>query len=92
MKKSDLEKQKAMKLSGKMKQAGSSVLFGQKAAAPLDRRDQRKQDQALGLVPFAVKLHGDLVAQLQAVAQARAVGMNELVAELLTKALAELPK
>lgn len=91
MKKSDLEKQKAMKLSGKMKQAGGSAPFGQKAAAPLDRRDQRKQDQALGLVPFAVKLHGDLVAQLQALAQARAVGMNELVAELLAKALAGQP-
>lgn len=92
MKKSGLEKQRAMKLSSKMKQAGGSAPFGQKAAAPLDRRDQRKQDQALGLVPFAVKLHGDLVARLQAAAQARAVGMNELVAELLTKALAESPK
>lgn len=92
MKKSGLEKQKAMKLTGKMKQAGTSAPFGQNAAAPLDRRDQRKQDQALGLVPFAVKLHGDLVAQLQAVAQARAIGMNEVVAELLAKALADQPQ
>ncbi|MEO8600857.1 MAG: hypothetical protein ABI656_13615, partial [bacterium] len=86
MKKSGLEKQKAMKLTGKMKQAGTSATFGQDAAAPLDRRDQRKLDQALGLVPFAVKLHGDLVAQLQAVAQASGTGMNEVVAELLAKA------
>jgi len=43
-------------------------------------------------VPFAVKLHGDLVAQLQAIAQARTMGMNEVVAELLTKALADQPK
>lgn len=92
MKKSGLEKQKAMKLTGKMKQAGAGAAFGQNAAAPLDRRDQRKQDQALGLVPFAVKLHGDLVAQLQAAAQARSVGMNELVAELLSKALAGQPQ
>lgn len=92
MKKSGLEKQKAMKLTGKMKQAGTSAIFGQDAAAPLDRRDQRKLDQALGLVPFAVKLHGDLVAQLQAAAQTREVAMNDLVAELLTKALAEQPK
>lgn len=92
MKKSGLEKQKAMKLTGKMKQAGTSTPFGQDAAAPLDRRDQRKQDQALGLVPFAVKLHGDLVAQLQAMAQARAIGMNEVVAQLLTKALADQPQ
>ena len=92
MKKSGLEKQKAMKLAGKMKQAGTSAAFGQDAAAPLDRRDQRKQDQALGLVPFAVKLHGDLVAQLHAMAQARAMGMNEVVAQLLQKALAEQPE
>lgn len=92
MKKSGMEKQKAMKLAGKMKQAGTGVAFGQDAAVPLDRRDQRKLDQALGLVPFAVKLHGDLVAQLQALAQARATGMNEVVAELLAKALADQPK
>ncbi|MDP3842271.1 MAG: hypothetical protein Q8Q81_06680 [Oxalobacteraceae bacterium] len=92
MKKSGLEKQKAMKLAGKMKQAGTGAAFGQDAAVPLDRRDQRKLDQALGLVPFAVKLHGDLVAQLQALAQARAIGMNEVVAELLAKALADQPK
>lgn len=89
MKKSGLEKQKAMKLTGKMKQAGTSAAFGQDAPAPLDRRDQRKADQALGLVPFAVKLHEDLVAQLQALAQERATGMNELVAQLLTGALAK---
>ncbi len=92
MKKSGLEKQKAMKLTGKMKQAGTSATFGQDAAAPLDRRDQRKLDQALGLVPFAVKLHGDLVAQLQTAAQTREMAMNDLVAELLAKALAEQPK
>lgn len=92
MKKSGMEKQKAMKLAGKMKQAGTSASFGQDAAAPPDRRDQRKIDQALGLVPFAVKLHSDLVAKLQSLAQARATGMNEVVAELLEKALAEQPK
>lgn len=92
MKKSGMAKQNAMKLAGKMKQAGTSAPFGQDATATLDRRDQRKADQALGLVPFAVKLHGDLVAQLQAVAQARAMGMNEVVADLLVKALADQPK
>lgn len=91
MKKSGMEKQKAMKLAGKMKQAGTSAPFGQNAVATLDRRDQRKLDQELGLVPFAVKLHGDLVARLQAVAQERAIGMNEVVAELLAKALADQP-
>lgn len=92
MKKSDLEKQKAMKLAGKMKQAGANPAFGQQGAAVLDRREQRKHDQALGLVPFAVKLHGDLVAQLQAIAQSRTMAMSDVVAELLTKALADQPK
>ncbi|MFC3109054.1 hypothetical protein ACFQAT_09400 [Undibacterium arcticum] len=92
MKKSDMEKKKAMKLAGNMRPAGTGAPFGQDAAVTLDRRDQRKLDQAAGLVPFAVKLHSDLVAQLQAVAQARAIGMNEVVAELLLKALADQPK
>ena len=92
MKKSGMAKQNAMKLAGKMKQAGTSAPFGPDATATLDRRDQRKADQALGLVPFAVKLHGDLVAQLQAVAKAREMGMNEVVADLLGKALADQPK
>jgi hypothetical protein len=51
------------------------------------RRAQRKLDQSLGLVPFAVKLNGDLVKQVQALAHARQTGLNDIVAELLKKAL-----
>ncbi|WP_416186517.1 hypothetical protein [Herbaspirillum sp. RTI4] len=87
-----MAKQSAMKLAGKMQPTGSSGQFGQVAAVPMDRRDQRKADQALGLVPFAVKLNSDLVARLQALAQERATGMNEIVAELLLKALGDLPQ
>jgi len=88
MKKSGLAKKQAMKITGQMKQAGSAAPFGQVAPVALDRREQRKLDQSLGLVPFAVKLNSDLVQQVQALAQQRECGINELVAELLTNALA----
>jgi len=54
----------------------------------VDRREQRKRDQALGLVPFAVKLNSELVLQLQNLAKERGVDLNEAVAEVLTKGLA----
>ncbi|MGS0743621.1 hypothetical protein ACVBEF_17620 [Glaciimonas sp. GG7] len=88
MKKSGMAKMQAMKLSGKMKQPGTAAAFGQTAPVVMDRREQRKLDQSLGLVPFAVKLNSDLVLQIQALAQERDCGVNELVAELLTQALA----
>jgi len=86
MKKTDLAKSDAKKLMNQMGAKGAA--FGAAAAAPaLDRREQRERERALGLVPFAVKLNGDLVAQLHAQSKERAVDMNELVAELLQKGL-----
>jgi predicted HicB family RNase H-like nuclease len=46
------------------------------------------REPALGLVPFAVKLNGNLVKQLQELAKERGLDMNELVAEVLQKGLA----
>ena len=86
MKKTDLAKSDAKKLMGKMNVPGAGA-FG-KEAVVVDRREQRKRDQALGLVPFAVKLNSDLVLQLQALAKERDADLNELVAELITKGLA----
>lgn len=54
MKRTDLYKNLASKIDRDMKQAGSPDRFGQ--AAVLDRKEQRKLDQAKGLIPFAVKL------------------------------------
>ena len=82
-----MAKSDAKKLMGKMSAPGAAG-FGNSDAAPVDRREQRKLDQALGLVPFAVKLNSDLVQQLQALAKDRAVDLNELVAEVLVKGLA----
>jgi hypothetical protein len=70
-----------------MKQTGVPGRFGAEAGAVADRREQRKLDQAAGLVPFAVKLKSELVMEIQAAAQARQIGLNELVADLLKKGL-----
>lgn len=87
MKKTDLEKNKGLKVSAGIKHAGTPARFGAGSSAVPDRREQRKLDQAQGLVPFAVKLSGELVQQIQALSQERQVGLNEVVAELLKKGL-----
>jgi hypothetical protein len=91
MKKTDLEKNKGLKLTGQLKQASTPSRFGAgaQAVAELDRREQRKRDQALGLVPFAVKLPQALANTLRDTAVARGVSLNELVDSLLTEALRE---
>ena len=87
MKKTDLEKNKGMKILGQMKQSGTPGRFGKGTAVVLDKREQRKIDQAKGLVPFALKLDGELVKQIQALAQERKASVAEVVTELLKKSL-----
>ncbi len=87
MKKTDLAKSDAKKIMGGMAAKGGAS-FGKGDAVAVDRREQRERERALGLVPFACKLNGDLVKQLQAQAAERGVDMNELVASLLAKGLA----
>ncbi len=87
MKKTDLEKNKALKLTHSMKQTHSER-FGKGAAdAPLNRREQRKLDQAKGLVPFACKLDGELVGRLKEMATTHPDGISGVVDELLRRAL-----
>jgi hypothetical protein len=88
MKKTDLEKNKASKLVGQMRQAPSSGRFGSAASAVPDRREQRKLDQANGLVPFAVKLNADLVKQLQSQAEQEGVPLTEVVDRVIRAGLA----
>lgn len=90
MKKFDLEKNKALKLGNQMKQASAADRFGKASSQPaqLDRREQRKLDQAKGLVPFACKLPEQLVDQLKERAATHPEGMNGLIAELLVNGLA----
>ena len=86
MKKTDLAKSDAKKI---MNQMARGPAFGAGAAPAVDKREQRERDRALGLVPFAVKLNGELVSRLQALAQERGVDMNQLVDELVRKGLGE---
>jgi hypothetical protein len=87
MKKADLEKLKGLKVSQALANAATPGRFGRDAAVP-SRREQRRLDAAQGLVPFAVKLNADLVKEIHARAQQRGAPVNEVVAELLQKALA----
>lgn len=85
MKRTGLEKLKAAKLVSDMKLTGPAGMAGRES--PVDRRERRRRDQALGLVPFAVKLDADLVRRVQALALSRNGSVNEVVAELLRKGL-----
>ncbi len=89
MKRTELEKAKGQKLSGNMKLAGIPDRFGKDAGALVEKREQRKRDQELGLIPYAVKLHGDLIKQIKALADAEGKSLNDVTAELLTKGLAK---
>lgn len=87
MKKTDLEKNEGLKINRNLNRFGPPGRYGRDAAAPMQRREQRKLEQAMGLVPFAVKLNGDLVNRVRALAEERQAGLNEVVAELLKKGL-----
>lgn len=87
MKKTDLAKSLGLKISGQMRQAGVPGRFGQAAAEVPDRREQRKLDQAAGLVPFAAKLHGDLIKELQALAEASGQSLNEVADRVIRAGL-----
>ena len=88
MKVTDLHKNEGLKIDGEARRGGVSDRYGKGVAQVTDRKEQRKLDAAAGLVPFACKLHGDLVKQIQARAQATGAGLNETVAQLLAKGLA----
>ena len=87
MKKTDLVKNLAKKLDGRMKAAGVPDRFAQGAADAVDKREQRRRDAAAGLVPFACKLPAELVKRLHERAAAHEGGVNALVTDALRQAL-----
>jgi hypothetical protein len=89
MKATDLAKMKGKKIEEQQRQAGTPGRFGKDAHTALDKREQRERDRELGLVPFACKLHGDLVKQIRDLAASRNIGLNEITAELIAKGLAK---
>lgn len=87
-KKSDLEKSKMIKAQGRMKLANAvNRQSGDQATAAVDKRERRRLDQAKGLVPFATKLPEALIARLHERATAQDKPLQDLVAELLEKAM-----
>jgi hypothetical protein len=87
MKKTDLEKNKAMKIVGTMKSSLAPDRFAQGAAAALDKKERRARDSAAGLVPFACKLPVELVRQLHERAVKHEGGLNALVEALVVQGL-----
>lgn len=92
MKKTDLVKNLGLKIKGKMQATGVPGRFAEGAAQLPDRREQRKLDQAAGLVPFAVKLHHDLVQRLHDLAQAQGEPLHTLTERLVRAGLAAAPE
>lgn len=92
MKKTDLEKLKGLKIDSRVKQAGTPGRFGTEAASAASRREQRDRERALGLIPFAVKLDGELVAHIRRRATEQGADLNQVVAALLRSGLARDPK
>ena len=87
MKRAELEKVQGKKVVDRMQKAPARDRFGAGSSGIHDRREQRKRDQAAGLVPFAVKLPGDLVAALQDRAKSSGQALGDLAADLLRDAL-----
>jgi len=87
MKRTDLEKSIGSKINSKIEKNSESGPFNKDKTKPVDKREQRKLDQALGLVPFAVKINIELVEKIQDIAKETGTGINEVVTELLKKGL-----
>ncbi len=91
LKKTDLVKNLAKKLDGRMKAAGVPRRFAQGAAdvaADLaDKRDKRAQEAAVKLVPITCRLPAELVARLRERAAGHEGGINALMAQALERAL-----
>ena len=86
LKKTDLVKNLAKKLDGRMKAAGVPHRFAQ-GAADAAPRDKRVQDAAVKLVPITCRLPADLVARLRERAAGHEGGINALMAQALERAL-----
>lgn len=86
MKPADLQKLKGKTIEVRQGPGGSDR-YGKGSGEVADRKEQRRRDQEAGLVPFAVKLHQDLVKEIQALAQKRGTGLNEVADEVIRKGL-----
>ena len=83
LKKTDLEKQFAKKLDGKMKSGLIPQRFGQSSAAPGIHSDLKQRNAVAKLVPIACRLPPELVTRLRVRAIGYEGGMNALLAQAL---------
>src|SRR3546814_17635646 len=89
MKKTDHEKNKALKIVEQMKKGGTPARYaGASGVAPLDRRKQRKLDKAQGLVSFQLKLNEEIIQDVRQPAIAQNIRVHAVVDSLLEAALA----
>lgn len=86
LKKTDLERLKAASITDRLTKSAPPARYGTQSHL-VSRREQRSRDRAQGLIPFAVKLPGELVKKLHARAQHQGMSLNEVVAQLLEKGL-----
>jgi len=87
MKRTDLEKSIGSKINSKIERNSESGPFSKDGIKPIDKREQRKLDQAKGLVPFAVKINSELVEKIQNIAKEESKSVSEVVTELLKRGL-----
>ena len=91
LKKTDLVKNLAKKLDGRMKAAGVPRRFAQGAADAVpdkrETRDKRAQEAAVKLVPITCRLPAELVARLRERAVGHEGGINALMAQALERGL-----
>lgn len=85
-KRTDLERLKAASLTDRLNRERTPERYGRGSAAP-SRKAQRELDKARGLVPFAVKLDGELARRLRDKAQAEKRTLDEVVTEALERGL-----
>lgn len=90
LKKTDLVKNLAKKLDGRMKAAGVPRRFAQGAADAAGKKPAN--EAAAKLVPFTCRLPAELVVRLRERAAGHEGGINALMAQALESALENAPQ
>jgi len=88
MKKTDLMKNLAKKLDGRMKSTDVPERFGSASARPSAKREARAAGDPSRLVPVACRLPAELVNRLRERAAAVDGGLNALMAEAVERWMA----
>jgi hypothetical protein len=85
LKKTDMVKNLAKKLDGKMKSASIPQRFAQGSAEAAAKREVKQSNTPVKLVPLACRLPADLLNQVRDRAVCYEGGINAVIAEALTQ-------